>query len=103
MRLRLFDRMIRLPLESIPAHRAGVVELADAPDSKSGEGNLVGVRFSPPAPYLSMGLALSDACVNSSTGDCNHFVTVRNSFQPFSCFVMKARNFFVRHSSGQPR
>ena len=31
---------------------AGVVELADAPDSKSGEGNLVWVRFPPPACFL---------------------------------------------------
>jgi hypothetical protein len=29
---------------------AGVVESVDAPDSKSGEGNLVRVRVSPPAP-----------------------------------------------------
>ncbi len=31
---------------------AGVVELADAPDSKSGWGNPVGVRFPPPAPLI---------------------------------------------------
>ena len=29
---------------------AGVVEQADAPDSKSGGGNPMRVRFSPPAP-----------------------------------------------------
>ena len=36
----------------VNTHRADVVELADAPDSKSGGGNLVRVRFSPSAPYL---------------------------------------------------
>ena len=30
--------------------RAGVAELVDAPDSKSGSGNRVGVQVSPPAP-----------------------------------------------------
>ena len=30
---------------------AGVVELVDAPDSKSGARNGVGVRVPPPAPY----------------------------------------------------
>ena len=30
---------------------AEVVEQADAPDSKSGEGNLVRVRFPPSAPF----------------------------------------------------
>ncbi len=30
---------------------AGVVELADAPDSKSGGGNSVWVRLPPPAPF----------------------------------------------------
>lgn len=29
---------------------AGVAELVDAPDSKSGNGNIVRVRVSPPAP-----------------------------------------------------
>jgi hypothetical protein len=32
---------------------AGVVELADAPDSKSGGGNSVWVRLPPPAPIKS--------------------------------------------------
>ncbi len=40
---------------------AGVVELADAPDSKSGEGDLVWVRFPPPAPCI-----------------CSHISLVRN-------------------------
>ncbi len=31
--------------------RAGVAELVDAPDSKSGSGNRVRVRVSPPAPF----------------------------------------------------
>ncbi len=42
------------PLPHFP--RAGVAELADAPDSKSGEVNhLVGVRLPPPAPMKSIG------------------------------------------------
>ena len=32
--------------------RAGVVKLVDAPDSKSGGGNSMGVRLPPPAPFL---------------------------------------------------
>ena len=32
------------------ARRAGMAELVDAPDSKSGDGNIVGVRFPLPAP-----------------------------------------------------
>ena len=32
---------------------AEVVEQADAPDSKSGEGNLMRVQFPPSAPFLS--------------------------------------------------
>ena len=43
-----------------------MVELADAPDSKSGEGDLVWVRFPPPAPYISMAYVLSDPFVRSS-------------------------------------
>ena len=34
---------------------AGVVKLADAPDSKSGDRKVVGVRFPPPAPPLRFG------------------------------------------------
>ena len=49
---RVFDRIIRNALKSICTHLAGVVELADAPDSKSGGGNPVRVRFSPPAPRV---------------------------------------------------
>jgi hypothetical protein len=30
--------------------QAGMAELVDAPDSKSGDGNIVGVRFPLPAP-----------------------------------------------------
>lgn len=37
---------------------ADVVELADAADSKSAEGNLMGVRFSPSAPIKSRGYAV---------------------------------------------
>ena len=43
----MFDLMCKKHLKSTIA---GVVELADAPDSKSGLGNQVGVQFSPPAP-----------------------------------------------------
>ena len=36
----------------LPASFAGVVELVDAPVSKTGEGNLMPVRFRPSAMYL---------------------------------------------------
>ncbi len=42
------DRVYCAPL---PNQCAGVAELADAPDSKSGDGNIVWVRFPPPAPF----------------------------------------------------
>src|SRR5919112_1806028 len=37
----------------LPFLTAGVAESVDAPDSKSGEGNLVWVRVPPPAPHKS--------------------------------------------------
>ena len=33
---------------------AGMAELVDAPDSKSGDGDIVRVRFSLPAPYMTL-------------------------------------------------
>ena len=44
------------------ADNAGVVELADAPDSKSGGGNSVWVQLPPPAPDKSVvkGLVVSN-------------------------------------------
>jgi hypothetical protein len=41
--------------KSFRISNAGVVEQADAPDSKSGWGNPVRVRFSPPAPITISG------------------------------------------------
>ena len=45
--LRVIDQRRENPLKS---SIAGVVELADAPDSKSGGGNSVWVQLPPPAP-----------------------------------------------------
>lgn len=69
MLARVFDRRMGHPIKSMSAHRAGVVELADAPDSKSGGGNPVGVRFSPPAPKsLSVDICDTfDSCVGWPT------------------------------------
>jgi hypothetical protein len=53
---RAIDRITENPLISIVA---GVVELADAPDSKSGGGNSVWVQLPPPAPYKSMSYDVS--------------------------------------------
>ena len=51
-------------------HRlAGVVELADAPDSKSGARKGVGVRPSPPAPIISK--SYNPACLSSCTAFCS--------------------------------
>ena len=52
--------------------RAGVVELVDARDSKSREGNLVSVRFRPPAPSFSMRYRLALLLLSSCA-----FVRVR--------------------------
>ncbi len=42
---------------------AGVAELVDAPDSKSGSGNRVWVRFPPPAPRSTIALVLHQSVV----------------------------------------
>src|SRR5688572_23948653 len=42
---------------------AGVAELVDAPDSKSGSGNRVWVRFPPPAPRSTIALVLQQSVV----------------------------------------
>ena len=73
----MFDLITGNPLESV---RADVVELADAPDSKSGGGNPVRVRFSPSAPIKSIRYALPGTCVNSPNPDCAHFSKDRMDF-----------------------
>ena len=45
---------------------AGVAELVDAPDSKSGMGNHVRVRFSLPAPFLNSESLLAFDFINVS-------------------------------------
>src|SRR5688572_15745597 len=48
--LRYTERSHPAVLARPPDPLAGVVKLADAPDSKSGDRKVVGVRFPPPAP-----------------------------------------------------
>jgi hypothetical protein len=50
------------------AECAGVVELADAPDSKSGGGNSVWVQLPPPAPNKSVVKGKGLAQIIHSTG-----------------------------------
>ena len=53
--LRYTERSHPAVLARPAAPAAGVVKLADAPDSKSGDRKVVGVRFPPPAPLLQLG------------------------------------------------
>ena len=48
---------------------AGVVKLADAPDSKSGDRKVMGVRYPPPAPFaLALRAAFGESQARSSAG-----------------------------------
>jgi hypothetical protein len=69
---------------------AGVVELADAPDSKSGGGNSVWVRLPPPAPYKINNLRGFMLFLNwVICADCNGFVMVFSVFYSFFGFLVK--------------
>ena len=51
---------------------AGVVELVDAPDSKSGSGDRVSVRFRPPAPIVHFICPFIFRSLNGAWSEASH-------------------------------